>query len=67
MMVAASAWVGEVPSRGMSYDGSALTFTPPKEWGPNDIEQFRKRLQVSGYAVDQGGDGQITLRKAKRG
>jgi general secretion pathway protein L len=67
MMVAASAWVGEAPARSISYDGSALTFTPPNNWGPNDIDLFRKRLQPSGHAVDQGGDGQITLRKAKRG
>jgi general secretion pathway protein L len=67
MMVAAGAWVGEQPARGMKYDGNALALTPPEHWGPGEIEQFRNRLQTSGYSLEQAGDGQLTLRRAKRG
>jgi general secretion pathway protein L len=66
MQAVASAWIGEHPSKGLIYDGSSLIVGLPAEWQPTDIEQFRGRMQGSGFAVEQG-DGQLTVRRASRG
>ncbi len=67
MMAAASAWSGTTPARGLSYDGSSLSLTPPANWSPTDIEQFRSRLQAAGFSAEPGSDGQVVLRRATRG
>jgi general secretion pathway protein L len=66
MMAAANAWVGTTPAKGMNYDGSALTLAPPADWGPPQVEQFSSTLKASGFSVEQGADGQVTLRRASR-
>ena len=66
MQAVASAWQGDVPSRGLAYDGTSLSVVLPEQWGTADFEQFRNRLEASGFTVEQGG-GQVTVRRAGRG
>lgn len=66
MMAAANAWSGTAPAKGLLYDGTRLTLTPPAQWGPTDIDQFRNRLRTSGYSAEAGTDGQVILRRADR-
>jgi general secretion pathway protein L len=65
MQAVAAAWVGETPSRGMSYDGASLSVVLPAEWGPSQIDEVRTRLQGAGYQVEQA-EGQLTVRRAAR-
>ncbi len=65
MQAVAAAWVGEAPSRGLSYDGASLSVVLPAEWGPSQIDEVRMRLQGAGYQVEQA-EGQLTVRRAAR-
>ena len=63
MLAVAGAWVGDTPSRGLSYDGTALTVNLPGDWTQFQSEQLRTRLQAAGFAVEQA-DGRMTVRRA---
>lgn len=62
MQAVAGAWVGETPSRGLSYDGTALTVNLPGDWGNFQSEQLRARLQSAGFLVEAA-DGRMTVRR----
>lgn len=67
MQAVAGAWQGDTPSRGLAYDGTSLSVALPEQWGQPQVMQFSEALQSAGYAVEQQGNGQITVRRAGRG
>ncbi len=62
MQAVAGAWVGDTPSRGLSYDGTALTVNLPGDWGNFQSEQVKTRLQSAGFVVEQA-DARMTIRR----
>ena len=67
MQAVAGAWPGEMPSRGLAYDGASLSVALPEQWGQPQVTQLSEALQSAGFAVEQQGNGQITVRRAGRG
>ncbi|HYR26157.1 MAG TPA: type II secretion system protein GspL, partial [Aquabacterium sp.] len=67
MAAVASAWPVGRPTGLLLYDGSMLTVTPPAGWGMADLEQLRAQLSASGFQVEGGADGRLTVRRAPRG
>lgn len=57
--VAAAAWPdGAGPPASLRFEGGKLTLATPG-WGKPQLEQFRERLQGSGYAAESGQGGVI--------
>lgn len=67
MQAVAGAWQGDTPSRGLAYDGASLSVALPEQWGEPQVMQFSEALQSAGFAVEQQGNGQVTVRRAARG
>ena len=67
MGAVATAWPPERPTASLQYDGTALTLSPPADWGPDALEQLRTRLGATGIEVEPLGDGRVSVRRATRG
>lgn len=65
MGAVALAWPLEQPVAALQYDGSTLVLTPPRGWGPGQIEDLRGRLGSAGLALELA-DGRLTVRRAPR-
>lgn len=64
LKAAASAWEGQ-PVQGIQFEPGRLTLSAP-QWAPAQIEQFRAKLQPSGWQVDAQ-DGRVTLAPRRTG
>lgn len=58
LKAAASAWEGQ-PVQGVQFEPGRLTLSAP-QWAPAQIDQFRAKLQPSGWQVESQ-DGRITV------
>ncbi|MEK8053396.1 type II secretion system protein GspL [Ideonella sp. DXS22W] len=64
LAAAAAAWPdGAAPATQLRFEPGRLSLTPPA-WAPPQLAQFRQRLQVAGWSLEQS-DGRLVVQRGR--